>query len=72
MSEKKYLSKKFSAMNVYLLITGVLLVAIGYLLLKVYSVPYDNFVAMNIAPIFMASGFLVFIPAALLYKKKVN
>jgi len=72
MNEKKYLNKKFTKINIYLLIAGVLLVIIGYSLLKVFSVPYNNFMAMSIAPIFLVLGYLVFIPAGLLYKKPVK
>ena len=72
MSEKKYLSKKFSAMNIYLLLAGVLLIIIGYILLKAYNVPYNHPVSMSVAPVFLVLGYLVFIPAGLLYKKPIK
>ena len=72
MNKDKHTSKKFTKLNVYSLLAGVLLIIIGYSLLKVYSVPYDNFVAMNIAPVLLVLGYLVFIPVGLLYKKPVE
>ncbi len=72
MSEEKHLKKRFTSLNIYLLVAGVLLVVIGYVLLKFNPDPYDNFVAMNIAPVFLVLGYLVFIPIGLLYKKSVN
>lgn len=47
---------------------GVLIILIGYLALS--TSPWDNPIALNVAPILLVLGYCVVIPIGIIYKKK--
>lgn len=64
-------ARVYSKLNLMLIGAGLVFVAAGHFLLYIMrNQPYDNFVSMNIVPVLIVFGYLVFIPVGLLYKKK--
>tara|TARA_Y100000768_G_C23384252_1_gene409980 strand:+ start:258 stop:503 length:246 start_codon:yes stop_codon:yes gene_type:complete len=61
-------SWSFSKKNYFLFILGVISIIFGYIIMalgKTYS-----FQSLSLAPVILTIGYLVLIPAALLYKEK--
>jgi hypothetical protein len=74
--EKSLLKKKakrtdilvLEPINYKIIGLGVLIILIGYLALN--TSPWDNPIALNVAPILLVLGYCVIIPFGIIYKKK--
>ena len=58
----------YTRINLILLILGFAFLVAGYLALA--TKPWNSFLSMSVAPIFLILGYCVLIPAAILYHKK--
>lgn len=54
--------------NYYLLILGVLLLVGGFYVMSLGS--WDNPLALTLSPLLLVAGYLLVLPASILYKKK--
>lgn len=64
----KKASLPFTSTNYYIFVAGLLIILIGYVCLS--TPPVYGFMSMTVAPILLCLGYLVIIPAAILYRKK--
>ena len=60
-------SWKFKKSNYILFLTGLMLIFLGYIIMAAGSV--NSFQSLTIAPILLFSGYIIFIPLSILYKK---
>ena len=58
----------FEKTNYTLFVIGVLLIIIGYFVMANGTV--NSFQSLTVAPIFLFLGYIIFIPAALIYRSK--
>ena len=58
----------FSSKNYILFISGVIIIILGYIIM--YSGKTYSFQSLSVAPILLFIGYLVLIPASLLYKER--
>ena len=61
-------SWSFNKDNYIIFITGIIILLIGYLLMATGSV--NSFQSLSLSPVLLIIGYLILIPAALLYRKK--
>ena len=60
----------FSKTNYILFFIGLVLIIIGYLVMNQGTEGVDSFKSVTLAPIMLFIGYIIFIPAALLYRDK--
>ena len=58
----------FNQDNYIILVIGIIILLIGYFLMSTGSV--DSFQSLSLSPVLLIIGYLILIPAALLYRKK--
>jgi len=58
----------FTKVNYLLFSAGIVLIILGYIILALGSV--NSFASLTIAPIMLFLGYIIFIPAALIYREK--
>jgi len=58
----------FTKVNYLLFSVGLMLIFLGYIILALGSV--NSFASLTIAPTLLFLGYIVFIPAALIYREK--
>ena len=58
----------FTYINYTLFLIGILFITIGYILM--YTGEVSSFQAIKLSPILLVFGYCIFIPIALIYKKK--
>ena len=58
----------FSKINYLLFLTGILFIIIGYIIMS--SGDTYSFQSLSIAPIMLFIGYIILIPAALIYRKE--
>ena len=58
----------FEKTNYTLFVIGVLLIIIGYFVMAIGTV--NSFQSLTLAPILLFLGYIIFIPAALIYRSK--
>ena len=63
-------SWKFKKSNYIIFLTGLALIFLGYIIMATGSV--NSFQSLTIAPILLFSGYIIFIPLSILYKKQLN
>ncbi|MGA7159476.1 MAG: hypothetical protein WBZ48_00625 [Bacteroidota bacterium] len=56
------------AINYKILISGVVVIILGYLALGME--PWDGFMALTVAPILLLVGYCIVIPVGIIYRKK--
>ena len=56
------------AINYKILISGVVVVILGYIALGME--PWDGFMALTVAPILLLVGYCIIIPVGIMYRKK--
>ncbi len=56
------------AVNYKILVTGVVVVILGYVALGME--PWDGFMALTVAPILLLAGYCVIIPVGIMYRRK--
>ena len=56
------------AVNYKILVTGVVVLILGYVALGME--PWDGFMALTVAPILLVAGYCVIIPVGIMYRKK--
>tara|TARA_X000001036_G_scaffold409922_1_gene421369 strand:+ start:65 stop:298 length:234 start_codon:yes stop_codon:yes gene_type:complete len=61
-------SWSFNKDNYIIFIIGIIVLLIGYLLMATGSV--NSFQSLSLSPVLLIIGYLILIPAALLYRKK--
>jgi len=66
MSQREKQDFPFTRKNWSLLVAGLVVIALGYVLLSVP--PADGFLSLTLAPILLVLGYCVLIPAAILVK----
>ena len=71
LSKKK--TKKIEALslemtNYQIILAGMVVIIIGYFALS--AKPWDNPIALNVAPILLVIGYCVIIPFGIIYRKK--
>lgn len=66
--QQKKASLPFTAENYYIFAAGLVVVLVGYVCLA--TPPVYGGISMTVAPILLCLGYLVIIPASLLYRKK--
>ncbi len=67
-TEKKILP--LQKQNYILIAIGLLLIALGYIALA--QEPWDGFMPLTISPILLITGYCVFVPIGILWRKKNN
>jgi hypothetical protein len=58
----------FTKVNYLLFSAGIILIILGYIILALGSV--NSFASLTIAPIVLFLGYIILIPAALIYREK--
>ncbi len=56
--------------NYQIILSGVAVIIAGYFALS--AKPWDNPIALNVAPILLVLGYCVIIPIGIIYRKKKN
>ena len=59
----------FTKINYILFFVGVLLIILGYLIMAYGEV--DSFQSLTLAPTILFTGYIILIPAALIYKERI-
>lgn len=65
---KRIESLSLEAINYQIILGGVVVIIAGYFALS--AKPWDNPIAMNVAPILLVLGYCVIIPFGIIYRKK--
>ncbi|MFA6455276.1 MAG: hypothetical protein WCW40_00530 [Bacteroidota bacterium] len=65
---KRIESLSLDKTNYQIILAGVVVIIAGYFALS--AKPWDNPVAMNVAPILLVLGYCVIIPFGIIYRKK--
>tara|TARA_B110000003_G_C16214354_1_gene364737 strand:+ start:259 stop:501 length:243 start_codon:yes stop_codon:yes gene_type:complete len=60
-------SWKFKKSNYIIFFIGLMLIFLGYIIMAAGTV--NSFQSLTIAPIFLFSGYIIFIPLSILYKE---
>ena len=68
-SKTVFESWSFTKINYTLFFVGVLLVILGYLIMAYGEV--DSFQSLTLAPTILFTGYIILIPAALIYKERI-
>ena len=68
-SKTVFESWSFTKINYTLFFVGVLLVILGYLIMAYGEV--DSFQSLTLAPTILFAGYIILIPAALIYKGRI-
>ena len=68
-SKTVFESWSFTKINYTLFFVGVLLVILGYLIMAYGEV--DSFQSLTLAPTILFTGYIILIPAALIYKGRI-
>ncbi len=63
-------SLPFTKTNYLIFLAGLLFIIFGYVALG--QGPWDSFSSLTLAPILLLIGYLVLVPVAILYKKRVK
>jgi len=63
-------SWSFSTINYILFGIGLALIILGYFIMNQGPEKVDSFESLTLAPIMLFAGYIVFIPAAILYRHK--
>jgi len=58
----------FTRTNYVILMTGIVLIVLGYLALS--TEPWDGTMALVVAPVLLVAGYCVVIPVGIMYRKK--
>lgn len=65
---KRIDSLSLEGINYQIIIAGVVVIIAGYFALS--AKPWDNPIALNVAPILLVLGYCVIIPIGILYRRK--
>ena len=68
-SKNLFESWSLTKINYILFFVGVLLVILGYFIMAIGEV--DSFQSLTLAPTILFTGYIILIPAALIYKKRI-
>ena len=68
-SKTLFESWSFTKINYILFFVGVLLVFLGYFIMAYGEV--DSFQSLTLAPTILFTGYIILIPAALIYKERI-
>lgn len=68
--QQKKASLPFTAENYYIFAAGLAIVLIGYICLA--TPPVYGAISMTVAPVLLCLGYLIVIPASLLYRRKAS
>lgn len=63
-------SLPFTKTNYLIFLAGLLFIIFGYIALG--QGPWNSFTSLSLAPVLLIIGYLVLIPAAILYKKRIK
>ena len=65
---KRVETLSLEAINYQIILAGVVVIVAGYFALSVK--PWDNPIALNVAPVLLVLGYCVIIPIGIIYRKK--
>ena len=65
---KRIESLSLEAVNYQIILGGIVVIIIGYFALS--ASPWDNPIALNVAPVLLVLGYCVIIPLGIIYRKK--
>jgi len=60
----------YSRVNYILFISGIIMIILGYIIMA--SGETNSFQSLSLSPVILLIGYLILIPASLLYKEKNN
>ena len=67
---KRIETLSLESINYQIILAGIVVIIAGYFALS--AKPWDNPIALNVAPILLVVGYCVIIPIGIIYRKKNN